>query len=311
MFPTVTDTMFSRLRAVLQRLAGRINGPRIVACLLLVALTGQLAIIGRQEIPALRSSALDVVPALDIPAIVPSRGIDIGQILASQLFGSSPDSQADWSQATATQTSLLLFGVMAQSDPQAGWAILGASSTEARLQRAGSELSAGLRLVAVFADRVLIERGGVIEYLQLPKSSTGSATVAATASLVSRPGAIAGAIGQILNPIPVGVTGQQRGYRINGGASVAALQNQGLRAGDLLTAINGELLTDPARSRQVLDGLATVSQAVVTVMRGGKPKTVMLNLQQVSDDIQRETAPLPTEGVRDPIFRPFRRRDSP
>ena len=277
-----------------------------------VLLVGRVADIVVRASPWSRHEVTgDATRAAPLMVFSDARAEDVRKVLAANLFGSAADTSVDRIPAAATQAQLLLLGVIAMPDPSSGWAIMGSSAADARLLRAGQPFSSEVRLLAVLPDRVLIERTGLTEYLMLPKVSSAAFGVPEFLPLSSEWTGIAGTLGQILGPRPVVVGGSQRGYRLQAQGGTLALSTQGLRAGDLLTAVNGELLTDPSRSRQLLSDLSAQSQVVVTVQRGGQAKTLSINLLQIAADLEHQQQPLPTEGVASPAFRPYKRRPVP
>ena len=64
---------------------------------------------------------------------------------------------------------LVLAGLLASDNPESGYAIVGESAAAAKLHAVGSTLPGGARLHSVYGDRIVIDRGGVLESLTLPK----------------------------------------------------------------------------------------------------------------------------------------------
>jgi S1-C subfamily serine protease len=56
----------------------------------------------------------------------------------------------------------------------------------------------------------------------------------------------------------------------------------GLRPGDLVTAINGTPLDDPARGNEVFRTIGSSSEARITVMRNGRQQELTLNMGQIA-----------------------------
>jgi PDZ domain-containing secreted protein len=56
----------------------------------------------------------------------------------------------------------------------------------------------------------------------------------------------------------------------------------GLKAGDLVTAINGTPLDDPQRSQDVFNTIQTSDHVTVTIERGGQRQDITLNIAQVA-----------------------------
>jgi general secretion pathway protein C len=53
----------------------------------------------------------------------------------------------------------------------------------------------------------------------------------------------------------------------------------GLRAGDVITAINGAPVDSLSRGQQIVESLRSASSARVTVLRDGKPTDVTISLK--------------------------------
>jgi general secretion pathway protein C len=75
--------------------------------------------------------------------------------------------------------------------------------------------------------------------------------------------------------------GKQRGYRIYPGRKRQQFAELGLKPGDLVTAINGTALDDPASGMEVFRTLGESDQVSVTVERNGQPETLTLDTSQL------------------------------
>ena len=89
--------------------------------------------------------------------------------------------------------------------------------------------------------------------------------------------------------------GKLRGFRAYPGRNRAIFSKLGLKAGDLVTAINGTMLDDPQHSQEVFNTIQTSDHVTVTVERGGQKQDITLNIAQVAaqatKDWEGETAP--------------------
>ncbi|MDE2264009.1 MAG: type II secretion system protein GspC, partial [Gammaproteobacteria bacterium] len=200
--------------------------------------------------------------------------------------------------ANAPQTSmpLVLTGVIAANDPRDGLAILGPSVAATKVYAVGDNIPGGARLHSVLSDHVLLERDGRLEALALPRQLAGSApppnmsaapveppVVQRMRELVSRD---PGIIGDIMRPEPVFAGGKQQGFRVYPGRDRDAFVRLGLRPGDLVTAIDGTPLDDPARGEQILSTLGTSSEARVTILRNGQQQDLTLDLAAVEQEAE-------------------------
>jgi general secretion pathway protein C len=78
--------------------------------------------------------------------------------------------------------------------------------------------------------------------------------------------------------------GQQRGYRVYPGRNRQQFSKLGLMPGDLVTAINGTPLDDPARGMEILQSINSASEVTVTIERNGQSSQVSINNAQVAAD---------------------------
>jgi general secretion pathway protein C len=217
--------------------------------------------------------------------------LDVGAIVNAHLFGVAGAADAgssDPNAVAATQMALVLVGTIAHSDPALGYAIIGDSAATAKVYGVGKTVTGGTKLHAVYADRAILDRGGKLEALLLPKKFTGTGTMAA-APLPEAGGPMIGqrlqelaaqnpaAITEIIRPQPVFANGQQRGYRVYPGRNRQQFSRLGLMPGDLVTAINGTPLDDPARGMEILQSMNSATEVTVTVERNGQTSQININ----------------------------------
>ena len=69
-----------------------------------------------------------------------------------------------------TNLKLSLHGVFAEEDPTAGAAIIGKSGSTQNYYQVGAEIMTGVKLQAVYRDRVVLSRDGRSEVLKFPKT---------------------------------------------------------------------------------------------------------------------------------------------
>jgi general secretion pathway protein C len=249
-----------------------------------------------------KPAAAAAAPATSTPAI------DVAAIVNAHLFGvaGAPDAGTDPNAVAATQMNLVLVGTIANTDPQLGYAIVGDSAATARVYAVGKTITGGTKLHAVYPDRVILDRGGRLEALMLPKKFTGGGTVAplpqqGNAMLGQRLQDLAAqnpaAITEIIRPQPVFANGQQRGYRVYPGRNRQQFSKLGLMPGDLVTAINGTPLDDPARGMEILQSINSAAQVTVTVERNGQSSQVNINNAQVPADAAALPESIPVSEV--------------
>jgi general secretion pathway protein C len=236
-------------------------------------------------------------PAQDqVVAARPTRApLDLAGLGNGHLFGvAPPPPPVDDANAPPTNMPLVLTGILAERDPKDGLAIIGTQAGNAMVYPVGGRVPGNARVHAIYTDRVLLERNGSIEALTLPKKFGGggpAAVVAGSPSALDRvQRAISnepGLISDVLRPQPVFAEGKLRGYRVYPGQNAKAFASLGLRNGDLVLAVNGTALDDPARGNDIFSSLGSSDQARVTVMRNGQQQDITLNMSQIANQAEQ------------------------
>jgi general secretion pathway protein C len=286
---------FSRLASVAADLrSGRWmqSLPWLVSVALVLLLAWQLVQLAWTIMGTQATGPAAAAPA---PAGAPAGpAVDLQAIVNAHLFGVAGASagSSDPQDVAATQMTLVLAGTIAESDPGKGYAIIGESAANAKVYSVGKTITGGTKLQAVYPDRVILDRGGRLESLMLPRKFQGGGPSAAApppsqgAMLGTRLSEMAaanpGAITEILRPQPVFANGQQRGYRVYPGRDRQQFSRLGLMPGDLVTEINGTPLDDPARGVEILQSMNSAAEVTVTVERNGQPTQVTINNAQVA-----------------------------
>ena len=310
--------LVDRIVAPLRRPSGGVQGlaaaaPTIATVLLAVVIAAQLASLvwralgsGGEELEPETPGFTAAEPAVDLPAIV-----------NAHLFGVAADS-GDPSSAPATSANLALTGTLAGREPEQGWAIIGASGQSARVYETGASLPGGTKLVAVYPDRVILDRNGARESLMLPRLSGGAGSamaprVASRGQAASPDASLADSVrqllvqnpqagGDLLRPQPVFAGGSLRGYRVYPGRNRAQFAGLGLQPGDLVMAVNGAALDDPNRGLEILRGVGQGSAVTLTVERGGQQQQVTIDPVTAVQELQQapaEEEPVEEEDAED------------
>jgi general secretion pathway protein C len=193
--------------------------------------------------------------------------------------GSTPGTPADTS-------GLALFGVRLSTDPDRSTAILGSAGGSQASFAVGDTVAPGVTLASVGVGHVVLDRSGTRLRLALPDTPAPSMAPApaAAASLpapreASPPAAVDA--GQLLAEAglrPRLRDGQPDGYTVIPRGDGAMFRRAGLQAGDVLLAVNGQLLT-PERIGEIGQILRSNPSAVVTLERGGERKTLTLQME--------------------------------
>jgi general secretion pathway protein C len=309
------------------------RGPRIATWALALALGVQAAMIVTDLAGGGQSRKSDLRPPS--PASVARRGIDVASITNGHLFGTVADQAKGGAAADATQTSmqLVLTGIIAGKDPRVGFAIVGENATAAKVHAVGDNVPGGAKLHSVYSDRVLLDRNGHLEYLTLPHTTgalNGTPVQAAVPNMNPAFDRVRrlitedpSALSDIMRNQPVLMQGKLRGFRVYPGRNRQAFTRLGLRSGDLVIAINGTPLDDPARGDEIFRTIGSASEARVTVMRNGQQQDLSLNMAQVAQEAEEAvggdaqptstgpTAVPPTPAVPTPVPAPEALRPPP
>jgi general secretion pathway protein C len=270
------------------------RAPQIAIWVLALAIAVQAAVIVTNLASIDSESLADVPPP---PPTAAQRRIDVVAIANSHLFGEAKVEPSETSAADAPPTNvpLVLTGIISADDPRIGLAIVGENAATARVRAVGDSLPGGVTLHAVYGDRVLLDRGGRLEALALPRQFAGTPgapppppptaapetnpAIERMRQLVTDEPSI---VSDIMRQQPVFAQGKQRGYRVYPGRNRQAFMRLGLRPGDLVTAINGTPLDDPARGNEVFRTIGSSSEARITVMRNGRQQELTLNMGQIA-----------------------------
>lgn len=295
MLDTRSNDWMSRLHA---------TGPKLVSFVFGVLILLQLLQIGY----SLLSKPLKVPQPVLAPAMprAQSSAADIQTVVAAHLFGVSVADPSAQDPATAPQSSanLLLAGTIATQDPKHGIAIISEGGGPSKVYSVGERIG-GASLHSVYLDHVVLERGGALETLLLPRQLAASGrgpavvrrvpggdprTVAAVDNIRRMVQQDPGILDQVMRVVASydNAAGKLRGFRAYPGRNRAIFSKLGLKAGDLVTAINGTPLDDPQRSQDVFNTIQTSDHVTVTIERGGQKQDITLNIAQVAAQATRD-----------------------
>jgi general secretion pathway protein C len=291
---TVTTMLDTRTNEWLSRLQA--NAPRVVSLVIGALLLVQVLQIAYSLISKPLKSPQPVVAAAAPRAQRP--GVDIQTVVSAHLFGVAVAVPSNQNPEDAPQSSanLLLAGTIATQNPKHGVAIISDAGAPSKVYSVGERI-AGASLYSVYLDRVVLDRGGVLETLLLPRQIPSSARAAAsrrppgdqrTAAAVDNIRRMVQQDPSILDQVMRTVAsydnaaGKLRGFRAYPGRNRAIFGKLGLKAGDLVTAINGTPLDDPQRSQDVFNTIQTSDHVTVTIERNGQKQDITLNIAQVA-----------------------------
>ena len=282
--------------------------PRWVALALVVGIAWQLA----QVIWVLMSgsSAGDdvIAPPIQISRSTSAAGssVDVQAIANTHIFGEADPAevivapQENIENLAETRLSLTLKGTIASPEESSSIAIIADARNEEKIYLVKDTVAPGATLHAIYLDRVVLNRGGVLEVLKLPKEfPQGSSparrnTTTASRTAVSNPQSIQNVVTQnvtkladVIRPTPYYVSGQMQGYRVYPGRDRKQFAALGLRPGDLIKDIDGAALTNPQQATEIFQGLGQKDQVSVTVERNGTPEVLVLRTSQLELDNQQ------------------------
>jgi general secretion pathway protein C len=233
-------------------------------------------------------------------------GVDTASIAAAHLFGVADVAPQSEDSARESSANLVLNGTIATQDPKHGMAII-SDGGPSRLYSVGNNVG-GASLYSVYLDHVILDRGGTLETLKLPRLLlTGREPVARRQ--IGSPGNVAGnlesmrrmvqadpgLLNEVMRAVPSfdNKANKLRGFRIYPGRNRAAFSTLGLRPGDLVTAINGTPLDDPQHGQEIFSTLQSSATAAISVERGGQNLELSLNVAQVLSEANRDFASAP------------------
>ncbi len=281
--------MLRRWAAALQHAA-----PSLAAIVLILVIAWLLAQLTWALLPQPPSVA--GTGAYTPPPTSAARQPQAGTIADRHLFGTANQGGGNLNNAPDTTLALTLHGIVAGKNAKDSRALIVANGDE-EPYAVGAALPGGAVIRAIFPDRVLLERGGRVEALRLPKSDTGQGTTMATTQGDNQPpppmsnpvpqnlGELRQQIAQnpqrlmdVIRAMPVQEQGKLTGYRIYPAGNSPIFTQLGLHPGDVVTAVNGIPLTDPAQSMRILAALKTSEQISITMLRNGQTQTQVLQM---------------------------------
>jgi general secretion pathway protein C len=277
------------------------TGPKWVALILVVLIAWLIARIVWMLIPGPAAGDAVEVPPGAAAVRTETGQPDIQVIADAHIFGratadtAAPPPPAEHEDLAETRLNLSLKGTITSDDEQSSIAIIADTGNQEKVYAIRDTVVPGTTLHAVYADRVILNRGGALEALKLPKEfPQGSPSVRRVAPPPASRAADANPsiqevvsenvtkLADVIRPTPYFVAGQQQGYRVYPGRDRRQFAALGLRPGDLIKDIDGAALTDPQQAMEIFQNLGTADQVSVTVERNGQPEVLVLSTSQLS-----------------------------
>jgi len=230
---------------------------------------------------------------------------DYQSVMTAHLFGeasqNAPELSADAAEsAPDTTLSLQLRGAIAADDPRLAHAIIADAAGKEQVYFANATLPGGAVVQKIEPSLVILSRNGQLEVLRLPRESGAGGAAGGTPGASTAPRFMpapaqapnvqelvsqqAAGFLEVVRPQPFMPNGQLKGYRVYPGPNRQQFAALGLRAGDLVTEINGIALNNPTQGMEVFRSLGDATQVTVTVERDGQPQVLSLNMTQISTD---------------------------
>ncbi|MGB5474703.1 MAG: type II secretion system protein GspC [Gammaproteobacteria bacterium] len=280
--------------------AGRMSQlPTLITIILVVWLAWLAAGLSWMVLPESANQQHSGVP-LSAPIQRQQARFDERQVAGWHLFGEVGEEKPVKTtpvNAPETRLKLTLRGVFASIEAAQARAIVGDPRGQEQSYAVGDPLPGGAKLSEIYSDRIILERSGRFETLRLPRDLVESGSLGASRS-VPTPARVSGsqnsaaafdryrnevkkdpvAILKYMRATPARRAGKFVGFNIHPGPQPGALEELGLQAGDVVTAINGMSIDSPAAGMQAMQTLGEGDTASVTLLRGGQEVSISLTL---------------------------------
>jgi general secretion pathway protein C len=249
---------------------------------------------GRAITPATPPESVSAPPVTDEKSLQ--------SILAANLFGPMDQSAARQERLPLTSLSLVLAGIVVQNSE--GLALISIDGAPEAPFRVGQEIMANTRLQAVFPDRAILQRAGVLETLLLkdtetaalpsgsilraPRPATGGPPAGARAQEDNRSIAGREAVNrrmpspEILNQALM-VPNPGGGFLVREIQPGSFYEKAGLHVGDIIRRVNGQAvntLDEVMRIYQQVGGTAHSGRVTIEVTRAGKVEMLQHPFEQ-------------------------------
>lgn len=206
----------------------------------------------------------------------------------AHLFGVTSNNNKITTKAPITKLNLVLKGVLAAVPSSLASVIIARKKNgPEEIYTIGDRLPGNVTIKEIHAEHVIIDRGGQLETLRLPKegggqniayvsSTTGTQSLKDMRNLILKDPT---SFGDYALPIIVKENGKQIGYRLDFQAKGDILKKAGLRSTDIIISVNGMKLDTPQRSISALRKMRTSNRLNLIVKRNGTHVKVNLRLK--------------------------------
>lgn len=260
----------------------------------------------------------EVAVAATLPPLAPGGGDqDVKAIVALAPFGGGAGSNLSPDGLPASSLGLILKGVLMAFPAEASTALIAPAEGQPAMAYAVGQAVVGNAIIeAIEIDRVIINNGGAREVLAFPdltpntpaqpgavtpgatpippppgqpQPTAAGQTALAAASPVATAQAQSQAQGQAVRPTApltaspaalgsLGVAAESGGYRV-GANPAPELTRAGLRAGDVIAALNGQAIGPGTDERTLIQRAMQAGNARVDIIRDGRRMTVTVPLR--------------------------------
>lgn len=234
------------------------------------------------------------------------------EIARWHLFGEKTEEvtviETEIKEAPDTRLNLELVGLFSHMDKALAVAAIAEKGKSANLFRVSDKLSSNVEVVEIYSDRVILRRQGKHETLRMKESNSGDSIAISEASntdaspvqrrpirkeaMAREPQAAPSGNANAAFVIPGESPQQQRqmiitelalkpvsessaeGYVIGDGAPAALIGAVGLRVGDQIVSVNGQMLGEEQQDVAILNDVLVNGSATIEVVRGTRRFTV-------------------------------------
>jgi general secretion pathway protein C len=266
-------------------------------------------------VPVIPAAAV-AIPTVANHGDTSNSSVNIAQLKSLAIFGKaeapkkSDQPAVIEAQATVTQLNLVLVGVMESSNEASARAII-ASGDKQDVYAVNAPLPVGnnVTLSKVMGDRVIINNNGQYESIFLYQTDPNAPSISQTYTPQpavqemipqtdpypsGRPGpspemqspqgepSVAEVSRNLSDVLAMSIyreNGQVIGYKIRPGRDAEKFKALGLQTDDIVTAINGMPLTNPAKIMEVYKNMGNTTSASLEIKRSGSVITVDVVLQ--------------------------------
>jgi general secretion pathway protein C len=229
------------------------------------------------------------------------RGPDIAALTRAALFGREVVEAGPAAQrvvdAPKTTLNVKLHGIVYSDNPRYARAIIEQPGSQRSHFKVGDELRGGAKLHAIYVDRVILERAGRYETLELKIEEANLQVARADLRTVTPGSGIASDTASVLRDYrerfvrePLELAQQFAsepyrdennelvGFRIKALGDERLLESLGIQESDIITEVNGIPLDDPMNVMKLMEELPNAQSLNLQFLRDGQPNSVQVDV---------------------------------